>query len=67
MIIKTTANKFLSTMAEGAENYQAEHLDRFGLVVNGIKDERDITWQVSLVKEVIELEVCLNRNKGWLV
>lgn len=57
LIMKSLANEFFSTMADGAENYQAEHPDEFDLIVNGIKDERDISRQVSLVEEMIASNV----------
>lgn len=57
LIMKSLANEFFSTMAEGAETYQTEHSDQFDLVVNGIKDERDISRQVSLVEEMIASNV----------
>ena len=40
-------------MADGAEKHQAENADRYDLVVNGIKDERDLSRQVSLVQEMV--------------
>ncbi|QDU75671.1 D-ribose-binding periplasmic protein precursor [Bremerella volcania] len=57
LIMKSLANEFFSTMADGAKDYQAEHPDQFDLVVNGIKDERDISRQVSLVEEMIATNV----------
>ncbi|MEW4564822.1 sugar ABC transporter substrate-binding protein [Bremerella sp. JC770] len=57
LIMKSLANEFFSTMADGAEKYQAEHADQFELVVNGIKDERDISRQVALVEEMIASNV----------
>lgn len=57
LIMKSLANEFFSTMADGAKSYQAEHPDQFELVVNGIKDERDISRQVSLVEEMIAANV----------
>lgn len=53
LIMKSLANEFFSTMAEGAKQYQTEHADSFELVVNGIKDERDLSRQVALVEEMI--------------
>lgn len=53
LIMKSLANEFFSTMADGAEQYQAENAEQFDLVVNGIKDERDLGRQVSLVEEMI--------------
>lgn len=57
LIMKSLANEFFSTMAAGAKNYQAQHADEFELIVNGIKDERDISRQVALVEEMIASKV----------
>ncbi|MCC9608646.1 sugar ABC transporter substrate-binding protein [Blastopirellula sp. JC732] len=57
LIMKSLANEFFSTMADGAEKYQAEHPEEFDLVVNGIKDERDLSRQVALVDEMIAANV----------
>ena len=53
LIMKSLANEFFSTMAKGAETHQQEHADQYELIVNGIKDERDIARQVSLVQEMV--------------
>jgi len=53
LIMKSLANEFFSTMAKGAESHQSEHADEYDLVVNGIKDERDLSRQVSLVEEMV--------------
>lgn len=53
LIMKSLANEFFSTMAEGAETHQAERSDQYDLVVNGIKDERDVSRQVALVEEMV--------------
>jgi len=53
LIMKSLANEFFSTMAEGAEAHQASHADEYELIVNGIKDERDLARQVSLVEEMV--------------
>lgn len=52
LVMKSLANEFFSTMADGATAHQAEHADQYELVVNGIKDERDISRQVALVQEM---------------
>jgi ribose transport system substrate-binding protein len=57
LVMKSLANEFFSVMAEGAKKYQAEHADDFDLVVNGIKDERDIARQVALMDEMIGRKV----------
>ncbi len=53
LIMKSLANEFFSSMAKGAEAHQAAHADQYELVVNGIKDERDLNRQVSLVEEMV--------------
>ncbi|MEM6470472.1 MAG: sugar ABC transporter substrate-binding protein [Planctomycetota bacterium] len=53
LIMKSLANEFFSEMAKGAERHQAERADEYALVVNGIKDERDLSRQVSLVEEMV--------------
>jgi ribose transport system substrate-binding protein len=53
LIMKSLANEFFSTMAEGAESHQAEHSDQYELIVNGTKDESDLARQVALVEEMI--------------
>jgi ribose transport system substrate-binding protein len=40
-------------MAEGAKRHQKEHAEAYELVVNGIKDERDLSRQVALIDEMI--------------
>ena len=57
LIMKSLANEFFSTMAEGARNHQAEHSGQYNLLVNGIKDERDLARQVGLVEEMIAQRV----------
>ncbi len=52
LVMKSLANEFFSTMAEGAKSHQMQHSDQYDLVVNGIKDERDISRQVALVQEM---------------
>jgi ribose transport system substrate-binding protein len=51
--MKSLANEFFSTMAKGAEAHQYEHAEEYELIVNGIKDERDLARQVSLVEEMV--------------
>ncbi|MEM7474126.1 MAG: sugar ABC transporter substrate-binding protein [Planctomycetota bacterium] len=53
LIMKSLANEFFSTMAKGAETHHAEHPDDYDLIVNGIKDERDLSRQVALVEEMV--------------
>ena len=53
LIMKSLANEFFSTMAAGAERHNAENVERYDLIVNGIKDERDLGRQVALVDEMV--------------
>jgi ribose transport system substrate-binding protein len=53
LIMKSLANEFFSTMAEGATSHQSSHADQYDLIVNGIKDERDLSRQAALVDEMV--------------
>ena len=53
LIMKSLANDFFSSMAEGAKAHQLKNADTYELVVNGIKDERDLSRQVALVEEMV--------------
>lgn len=57
LIMKSLANEFFSTMAVGAEKHNKENADAYDLIVNGIKDERDLSRQVALVDEMIAMNV----------
>jgi len=53
VIMKSLANEFFSTMADGAKAHQKQHADKYDVIVNGIKDERDLSRQVALVDEMV--------------
>lgn len=53
LIMKSLANEFFKTMADGAQAYHAEHEDEFDLIVNGIKNETDLAQQVALVEQMV--------------
>lgn len=57
LVMKSLANEFFSTMADGATAYAQEHAEQFQLIVNGIPDETDLSAQVSLVEQMIAQEV----------
>jgi ribose transport system substrate-binding protein len=57
LIMKSLANEFFKTMAEGARKHQGEHSSEYELIVNGIKDERDLKRQVDLVEEMVAQRV----------
>ncbi|MDZ7620658.1 MAG: substrate-binding domain-containing protein, partial [Patescibacteria group bacterium] len=52
LVMKSLANEFFSTMADGAKEHQQANADKYELIVNGIKDERDLARQVSLVEDM---------------
>ena len=53
LVMKSLANEFFAQMAEGAKQHQAAHADDFDLIVNGIKDERDLARQVAIVDDLV--------------
>lgn len=57
LVMKSLANEFFSTMAEGAKQHQAANAATYDLVVNGIKDETDLAGQVNLVEQMIAQQV----------
>jgi len=57
LVMKSLANEFFSTMAEGARQHQAAHSNDYDVVINGIKNETDVAEQVNLVEEMIAQQV----------
>lgn len=57
LIMKSLANEFFTTMRKGAEKYHEENSAKFDLIVNGIRDERDLNAQVALVEQMISQKV----------
>ncbi|HVV70080.1 MAG TPA: sugar ABC transporter substrate-binding protein [Verrucomicrobiae bacterium] len=57
LVMKSLANEFFSTMADGAKKHQAAHSDSYELIVNGIKNETDLSEQVNLVEQMIARRV----------
>lgn len=57
LVMKSLANEFFVTMAEGAEAHQAEHEAEYELLVNGIRNETDLSQQVALVEQMISVGV----------
>ncbi|MBC8011434.1 MAG: sugar ABC transporter substrate-binding protein [Burkholderiales bacterium] len=53
LVMKSLANEFFGTMAEGAKQHQAAHADRYQLIVNGTKNETDLGEQVNLVEQMV--------------
>jgi len=57
LVMKSLANEFFSTMAEGAKKHHETHAADYDLVINGIKNENDLAEQVNLVEEMIAQRV----------
>lgn len=53
LIMKSLANEFFVTMGDGAKSHQLQHSDAYDLIVNGIKNEIDLTQQVALIDQMI--------------
>ncbi|MDH4072085.1 MAG: sugar ABC transporter substrate-binding protein [Gammaproteobacteria bacterium] len=57
LVMKSLANEFFVTMADGARAHQAEQVDRYELIVNGIRNETDLAQQVALIDQMIAARV----------
>jgi len=53
LIMKSLANEFFVTMAEGAKAHQAANSGTYTLLVNGIRNESDLAQQVALVEQMM--------------
>ena len=53
LIMKSLANEFFSTMENGAVEHQKENSEKYELITNGIKDEKDLSRQSALVDEMV--------------
>jgi ribose transport system substrate-binding protein len=51
--MKSLANEFFVTMADGAKAHQAANPKAYTLVVNGIRNESDLSQQVALVEQMM--------------
>jgi ribose transport system substrate-binding protein len=57
LVMKSLANEFFSTMADGASKHQAANAGTYDLIVNGIKNETDLAEQVNLVEQMVAQQV----------
>ncbi len=57
LIMKSLANEFFGTMAEGAKKHQAANAAAYDLILNGIKNETDLAEQVNLVEQMVAQQV----------
>ena len=55
--MKSLANEFFVTMADGAKQHHANSEGAYDLVVNGIKNEVDLAQQVALIDQMIASRV----------
>lgn len=53
LVMKSLANEFFSTMADGAKKHQAANTAAYDLIVNGIKNETDLAEQVNIVEQMV--------------
>jgi ribose transport system substrate-binding protein len=53
LVMKSLANEFFKTMADGATAHHTAHDADYDLIVNGIKNETDLAQQVNLVEQMI--------------
>lgn len=53
LVMKSLANEFFITMAEGAKQHNAGHPTPYRLILNGIKNESDLAQQVALIDQMI--------------
>jgi len=53
LVMKSLANEFFVTMADGAKAHQAASGGGYTLVVNGIRNESDLSQQVALVEQMM--------------
>lgn len=57
LIMKSLANEFFRTMADGAKDHHKGNEASYDLVVNGIKNETDLAEQVALVEQMVAQDV----------
>jgi len=53
LVMKSLANEFFVTMADGAKAHQAANASTYTLIVNGIRNESDLAQQVALVEQMM--------------
>lgn len=52
LLMKSLANEFFSDMADGARAHQASSGGRYDLIVNGMRNETDVSEQVTLIEQM---------------
>jgi ribose transport system substrate-binding protein len=51
--MKSLANEFFKTMADGARAHHEAHASEYDLLATGIKDEQDVAGQIRLVEQMV--------------
>jgi ribose transport system substrate-binding protein len=57
LVMKSLANEFFLTMENGARAHHQAHAADYDLLVNGIKDELDVSRQIDLVEQMVAQKV----------
>jgi ribose transport system substrate-binding protein len=53
LIMKSLANEFFKTMEDSAREYHGENIEKFEFIANGIKNEEDVSGQITLVEQMM--------------
>jgi ribose transport system substrate-binding protein len=53
LVMKSLANEFFATMADGAKTHQAGAANRYELITNGMRSETDVSEQVTLIEQMV--------------
>jgi ribose transport system substrate-binding protein len=53
LVMKSLANEFFATMADGAKAHQAAAGNRYELITNGMRSETDVSEQVTLIEQMV--------------
>lgn len=57
LVMKSLANEFFAAMADGARAHRDASGGRYELVVNGMRNETDVSEQVTLVEQMVARKV----------
>ncbi|OUU36464.1 MAG: LacI family transcriptional regulator [Cellvibrionales bacterium TMED49] len=57
LVMKSLANEFFVNMADAAKVHQSENSEQYSLIINGIRNESDITQQVAIIDQMIAAQV----------
>ncbi len=57
LIMKSLANEFFKTMADGARKHQQKDPSRYDLIIEGLQHESDVAGQITLVEHMIAQKV----------